>query len=230
MTVNKKSQLVTSPRDFIYWYPSLRYQYGTIIRYRSSTSHSGVFWYWWPIKMSPTCRKMSLSHQHNDVTNITITNLRYNRFYKWNMFDMQFIALKLDLAIWIFWITNYFFDDVIPGQDDLTEDSENKFHTRNFRFWLRHRKGPELTVLRPSLNFKIIWISDAIVVTWQNPLPHWRRFMVPPVILLFPVILQNSRTNTRGQTLDPVKFMKEVITWSIFMPIHFWFIRISLRN
>ena len=105
-----------------------------------------------------------------------------------------------------------------------------EYHTRNFRFWLRHRKGPELTVLRPSLSLKIIWISDAIVVTWQNPLPHWRRFMVPPVISSFPVILQNSRTNTRGKTLDPVKYVKEVVTWNICMPIHFWFIRISLRN
>ena len=55
---------------------------------QSLTSHSGILWCWWPIGMSATCRKMSptyffvisifkwspsLSHQHNYVTNITVT-------------------------------------------------------------------------------------------------------------------------------------------------------------
>ena len=58
------------------------------ITYRSRTSHSGILWCWWLIGRSPTCRKMkptyffvinilkwspSLSHQHNDATNITVS-------------------------------------------------------------------------------------------------------------------------------------------------------------
>ena len=39
------------------------------ITYRSPTSHSSILWCWWPIGISPTCRKMSPTYFF--VTNIS---------------------------------------------------------------------------------------------------------------------------------------------------------------
>ena len=38
--------------------------------YWSLTSHSGILWSWWPIQMSPTCRKMSSTYFFLSTTSI----------------------------------------------------------------------------------------------------------------------------------------------------------------
>ena len=47
-------------------------------------------------------------------------------------------------------------------------------------------------------------------------------------IILF--ILEQIQVVRRGSRFDPVKYVKEVVTRSIGMPIHFWSTQISLRN
>ena len=76
-----------SPSGFVYRYLKVHWIWHQVefhvynITYRSPTWHSGIFWFWWPIEMSPTCRKMSstsffvtkiLKYQHK-VTNITMS-------------------------------------------------------------------------------------------------------------------------------------------------------------
>jgi len=58
-----------------YWIWHLVEFHVSNITYRSPTSHSGILWCWWPIGMSPTCRKMTPSyffcHQHLKMVIIT---------------------------------------------------------------------------------------------------------------------------------------------------------------
>ena len=49
------------------------------------------------------------------------------------------------------------------------------------------------------------------------------------IIFFMPITVKSFQIRG-GPTFDPVKYVKEVVTWTICMPTHCWSTRISLRN